>query len=171
VSELYRIRSATDRDTGFVLKTWKLLAVETPPLNLFFNKTLLLAVFNAAVERLFDGSTCRIACSPDDESTILGFAVANPHEHLLHFIYTKSVYRRFGIANALLKQFPGCTVATMWSRMAEDLGPERGFTYKPSRAWPTATADTNGDSSDSKAEAHRLRGPGTRNQHEDRRGR
>jgi GNAT superfamily N-acetyltransferase len=133
--------AASSSDRGFVLKTWKMQFLEVPPLDVVRDRARMFAVYNDPIDAIYEASTCRLACSVDDADTILGCLVVAPGRGLVHFVYTKPVYRRFGIARRLLEEFPACKTATMWSRMVEDIAPSRGFTYKPSQAWPSANAD------------------------------
>lgn len=50
--------------------------------------------------------TALVACFKDDPTQIMGWLVGQPdHSNTLDYVFTKSIYRRFGIATALLKQF------------------------------------------------------------------
>lgn len=137
----FTIRDAAPSDEAFIQKSWKLQMAASPLLDVFRNKTLVFAVYSEPLDALYARSTVRVACAKDDADAILGYVVTDPTKGLIHFVYVKSVYRRFGIATALLAEFQQCKAATTWSAMVEDIAPSRGYSYTPSRVWPNAKAD------------------------------
>lgn len=49
-----------------------------------------------------ESSTAIVACLPDDEDIILGFAITEPQ--IVHFVYVKADWRNQGIAKEMLKE-------------------------------------------------------------------
>lgn len=153
------IRDSTPADEGFILRTWKMQLLDTEPLRSIdahvnrvarsderrsegepVPRNAVLASLNLLLDQTLAESRCRVACAPDNPDTILAFVIGRPEPRrsgALHCVYTKSVYRRMGLATTLLLDtgIDQCRAATMWSRFAETYGPRHGYTYEPSRLW------------------------------------
>lgn len=74
----------------------------------------------------------RIAAPPDDDFTILGFAVVEPGT--IHMVYVKAAFRRLGLARALLGEIqPKQSTFTYWTKDVQDWLWEkyRGIKYNP----------------------------------------
>lgn len=75
-----------------------------------------------------------IACLKDDPDVIIGFALAEPGEYVLHYMYVKRAFRRFGVATEILGymglELSRCTV----THVTDDL-----LTISKSKQYPNLT--------------------------------
>ncbi len=76
-----------------------------------------------------------IACLDDDPRVIVGFILAEPLADILHYVYVKQAFRRFGVAKRLLAHLElsldVCTV-THWTSDMASIGAKRpGMIYNP----------------------------------------
>ncbi len=108
------VRLATDEDLRFVASTWfrsvleSGVAVNQMPFNIFREG------MEANIQRLLKRSTTRVAFATEVPDEILGYAVLDAVKDrapgieglvsvpVCHHIYTKSAYRRQGVARSLL---------------------------------------------------------------------
>ena len=82
--------------------------------------------FRKFIEQKLPQVEVRVACLPDDPDVILGYCLFNGP--VLHWIYTKKPWRKFGIARSLLPQ--GVTHVTHLSKLGEKLKPKE-WVYNP----------------------------------------
>lgn len=90
------------------------------------------------LERLLEapGSRMIVACMEDAPEVIIGFALAG-HERLLHYVYVKRPFRKFGVARKMLEHLdisPSDCVTSHWTDDAtEILRAKRlhGLVYNP----------------------------------------
>jgi len=98
----FSIREAQKADKPFVQSTW-LKNYESSDFASCIKKTIYQDRHRAVTERLLGGAKVHtlIATPPDDDLTILAFAVLE-HPDVLHYVYTKASFRNFGIARDLV---------------------------------------------------------------------
>lgn len=114
-------RSGRPSDRPFVLESWQAsnstttLGREMGPRYVSEQKTLC----NAILDR--PTTAVRVACLPDDDDAIMGYAVVGHLDTLLpkiYYVYVKSEARKLGIATTLLGDLRDRTVT---------------YTHKPAR--------------------------------------
>lgn len=99
------IREGAADDLDFIYSTWlknyyssSLFAKRTPRL-IFFKK------HHDVIDRLLErGAVVLVAAAEDDPNTIIGYLAYETEEPCVHFLYTKSSFRGFGVARALLEK-------------------------------------------------------------------
>ena len=100
-----KIRPFRPEDTNLVMDTW---------LRSFFanqsgyreDSKIFFSHHQKQIEKLNNEGKiiCQVACLPDDEDIILGFAVFGL-DYTLHYIAVKETFKRLGVAKMLLKSF------------------------------------------------------------------
>ena len=100
-----KIRDFKQEDVSFVLDFWlknyyKFGTGYKPSWTIFFKYHQAQIIKLNSEGKLI----CQIACLPDDEDVILGFAVYGV-DYSLHYIGVKESFKRLGIAKTLLKKF------------------------------------------------------------------
>lgn len=123
-----RIRAFCETDTNFVLNSWLRHNRTAEPYAqmqsdiYYYNHQLLIGSIarNAAIW---------LACAEDNPDEIWGYICAEPgpeHSLVVHYIYIKQRWRKFGFAKQLLAAAgwrPGMQIwASHWSDKAEQLG-------------------------------------------------
>lgn len=129
----FTIRSARVSDHKFILASWQegiyygaeeifLPRSDKGPLGFRIVQPGAIAVTRFGFNRLYpailegilkDANTeARVACLPDDEDVILGYALFGIPE-VLHWIFVKQAWRRFGIAVSLVDERQISTVSHM----------------------------------------------------------
>ena len=127
-----KIRKANESDKAFVLATW----LRSYYNGSSFGAELLPSVYfkwhHALLEAFWDRPTgyVMIACNPEDEHQIYGWAALEQslHGQLAHYVYVKPAFRQMGISKALLPTVE--TVATHVTRLGKRLFPQH-WTYNP----------------------------------------
>lgn len=74
------------------------------------------------IQNLLESSYVLVLCNPENEDHIFGYIVYQPYnEHVIvHFLYIKSLYRRFGLAKKLLSDITDIKNKTIYaSHMTE----------------------------------------------------
>jgi GNAT superfamily N-acetyltransferase len=122
------IREYKPEDRSFIISTWlkgnySQMAAYRVAAN-YFVKPVSEAYFKhhgAIIERILNDPTTTIfvACNEEDQGQIFGYAIMG--DDCFHWVYTKQVYRRNGIAKKLLEacDFSECSIA---SHMSNDFG-------------------------------------------------
>lgn len=120
-----------DGDLGYIIDTWRQGLAAKSSLAKFDRDVYfrLMARHIKALSRE-PGALVRIACDPENENTILGFAVLTGDE--LHYVYVREALRKHGIARLLLDGLAVKTYAFRTDVGTGRLKPqERGWTYAP----------------------------------------
>lgn len=124
---MIKLRPANSGDTNFILATWLKSNREcgitrpVPESRLYYQK------HQAAIKDALEHSTAWVATSDDDDQ-ILGYVVHSGD--CAHYVYVKTVFRKYGLANKLLDQ---CGKLTRFSHVTKytQLFKRRGLTYDP----------------------------------------
>ena len=97
-------------------------------------KDLFFAEHHRLIERIFERDpVVRLAVLPDDHDVVLGWVVGTPG--IVHYVYVKPSFRRYGIARALLKPFGDKFTYTHATYVLRDLYPRLdGCVYNPYEA-------------------------------------
>jgi GNAT superfamily N-acetyltransferase len=124
-------------DRGFIIKSWLRHLKPTkdtgiraiPPFNSFSTEDL--SHHKKIIARLLELAPPIIACSADVPEQILAWCCAeirqaeSGDEYVMHFLYTKSAFRKRGIAAGLLDfAFPGFGEQTIYTTF-----PSRGYRH------------------------------------------
>lgn len=126
-----KIRIGLESDIDYVFSAWKkVMRAATHrrcPNDLFFRchqQVISNILVDPKVKTL-------IACNNQDEDQIYGFIVGNADT--LHFIYTKQIFRRLGIAKKLLDSLTpkGIVQFTQYPATFEKMIHLRDFVYNP----------------------------------------
>lgn len=132
----FRIRDARDADFGFILDTWRRSFEGSPAVN-NADKTHLQTEMAITVGRAIkrQGAIVRVACDPEDDDVLIGWAAANERE--LHYVYVRGGepdrnMRGMGIARALIEPLKIRTYTFRTQAGERRLKPrERGWSYTP----------------------------------------
>ncbi len=103
-------RLPTPEDLAFVLRAWLLGARESGWGPMCIN-SVWYEFQQKLIGDLAARPNCRllVACNPTDPSQLYGFACGEPATEgralVMHWVYVKQTFRRFGIGKQLLKEF------------------------------------------------------------------
>lgn len=102
----YVIRNFKADDLPFIMSTWLkgLYYGET-----FYSdvpKQIFMDNYKKFLIAILERSIVKIACSPEDENQIFGYSVLSKDFTTIHWVFVKSLYRKKGIAKALVPQYP-----------------------------------------------------------------
>lgn len=103
---MYRVRPAIATDINFVYACWLRSYKDSSPISKFIERKSFFPAYQKILDRILanpDTKVC-VACKDDDEDLLYGFIVFAPK--LVHFVYVKEDFRRFGIARRLSEQIP-----------------------------------------------------------------
>lgn len=100
---MIKIRRSLPSDEAFILKCW-IKGYGKSPYALDMDKEEYFARFTPHAQALLKYAEVVVAVSAEDEDQILSFAVyeRTPTSLIVHYIYTKQIFRRIGIARQLL---------------------------------------------------------------------
>lgn len=96
----YIIRDAKGADLNFIYDTW-LNSYRNSEIGLKCGTTVFFDNYRFVLDQIFEKSKILIACLPDNEDVILGYASAAKPD-TLHYVFVKEAFRRLGISNALI---------------------------------------------------------------------
>jgi GNAT superfamily N-acetyltransferase len=91
------VRAFAESDRNFIRSSW-LRSYRT--LAQYVERELYFAVHHRLIDALLERSDCFVAASREDSDHVLAYAVGVPG--VLHYAYTKSAYRRQGLARRLV---------------------------------------------------------------------
>jgi len=101
------IRQMQETDKPLVYSSWlrsfREVSTSIPKEIYFKNQTKL-------IDKIFECSTVWVACNSEDSEQLFGYVVhqlAPGDISVVHYIYVKHPYRRFGIGSSLMKPFIG----------------------------------------------------------------
>lgn len=83
------------------------------------DKSVFMTKYKQVLIQLLIKSECKIACMKEDQDQVLGYAIYQPG--ILHYVFVKPAFRKFGIAKMLVpKETVYCTHLT---KIAKQLKP------------------------------------------------
>lgn len=131
-----RIRKAYESDAPFVYKSW---VQSYQGQNRDIPKKALSKMHKGVIKRLLENSTTIVACgnTPETENDIYSWLTARRTSKFLvvHFAYTKAPFRKWGLANALMKVFEykqgEAILASHKSYIIKELKPRHNIMYVP----------------------------------------
>lgn len=96
------IRPKTEQDKNFITKSY--LGCQRI-LNKNLTNTIFYDIYNPLAHLLFDQTEILIAANQEDPWQIFAFlSFSNQEDPIIHFAYTKSIYRNFGLMRSLAKK-------------------------------------------------------------------
>jgi len=124
------LRPAVETDLGLIFSSWlKSYWATRPPemtavaSGLYFSDQ----GHHGVIERILGRTGAIVAHVPDDPDTIMGWACIE--DDCLHYVYVREIWRRKGVAKALVGAVPVATVSHLTPEIAR-LG---AFRYDPYR--------------------------------------
>lgn len=95
-----KTRAVLPSDMPFIYSTWLRGLYYASPFWAEVDKDLFFSTYSRVVETLVARSTVVVACLPDDDDVILGYAVAEGP--VLHWVQIKEPWRKQGLAKHLV---------------------------------------------------------------------
>jgi GNAT superfamily N-acetyltransferase len=124
-----KIRAGQPGDRAYTLRSWLSSHNHAPIARALGN-----AYYRAwapVVERQLARSTLRIACMADEPGAIVGFAVLQPAENLIHYVCVREKWRRKGVASLLLADWLQRTDQKYTHTPPPHIKVPFGWTYAP----------------------------------------
>lgn len=147
MSAPFRLRLATAQDHASIYSDWLRSARQARAYQ-GISSTVYFFWMHVLIEQLLeDPHTCTwlVACAADDPTKIYGWlcgqratTTAAGDQAIVHYVYTKRLYRRVGVATALLKSFVGTApalVTTSRSESGDALLGRRVHVFNPFLLW------------------------------------
>lgn len=80
-----------------------------------------MSAYRLVAERFYGSANylVAVACLPEDPDVILGFSIVSVDGTILHWVYVKKKWRRYGIATKLVP--PQVTTVTHLNKLGDDL--------------------------------------------------
>ena len=131
-----KARPVTDSDIAFVFNSWLKSYRSTGTLCKKVVNTVYYENHHKILQKIMQRATCIVACDPEDPGKIYGYIVGEyiSNVFVLHYVYVKHTFRKFGIGTYLLNQFkltPGAKCYTHQTDTAERLAGKYGMMYHP----------------------------------------
>lgn len=105
-------------DLAFIMASWLQSYFRTSNYTKDVSEPIYYAEHRKVVETILSRPETRVevACNPDDNKQIYGYAVTEAHHALriVHYVFVKRLFRDFGIAKALL---PFCSEPCLVSHL------------------------------------------------------
>lgn len=100
----FAVRPARRTDAHFIASSW-LKSYRDSPATAAVPSQTFYYWHHRVIEVVLARAAVLVACDPDDPDTIVGWACAEamPGALVLHYVYVKHAFRRFGIARALVR--------------------------------------------------------------------
>jgi hypothetical protein len=115
----FDIRAARGSDLNFIFDTFKLAM----KFDSMLGKSVKPSVFNREFPKVIDfllehGETI-VACLKEDPHIIVGYMIYEPET--VHFIFVKQVFRRMGVAKALIQKAFGASGPTTYTNKTKSI--------------------------------------------------
>lgn len=138
------IRPLRDSDMNLVLSTWmvslfsayeyyakRIYGGDVQSIRPFPSKGIFFKGHEAKIKALLlvPSSKCLVCVAPDDDNQIIGWVVFD--RDTVHYCYVKNVFRKMGVARALMAQATGAQFYSHHTNHAKYLS--KGLTYDPYR--------------------------------------
>lgn len=126
-------RDAKPDDLAFILSSW-LKSHRQVGDNAWMANDVYYAIHRARFTTALHQRVV-VACDPEHEDQILGWACAGLDGHTVHYVYVKQVFRRFGLARRLVDRVTdgGTFIATHVGVAHDALRTKFHVIYDPSR--------------------------------------
>lgn len=127
------VRLSCESDESFVLSTWKESLAESSMYKLCRRRKLM-AMLSERCDSLYKDSRVTVACDPENEDVIIGWACISPETNVAHYVYIRPDFRRHGVASLLLGGLKEPIVCSHWTSAAEMIQPIGRLIYCASSA-------------------------------------
>ena len=139
---LWHLRAPKAADASFIFNSW-LKSFRDAPAVANMTHTVYYREVHRCIEEVFRSPNARVvmACDPAEEDVIFGYGVGEVIDDVfvVHFIYTKHSFRRFGMATALEQELlknPHSSVAySVHTKGCGLLIRAREYLYNPFYFW------------------------------------
>lgn len=124
-------RNALPDDISFIYSTWLKSYRTGSGLGLASGKHAYFLLYNSIIDQILkrDGVIPTIAADPGEPQVIYGYLVAEPG--VVHYIYVKEAFRKFGIASDLYKRCGKPKIITHRTREITPLLEKYALTCNP----------------------------------------
>lgn len=121
-SEMITVRPANKDDKAFIYATWLRGLYYGNPWFTMIHKKSYMDSYHNILDQLFKkpGLVVNVACLKDDQELILGYSATE--QDILHWVFVKQAWRRFGIAKQLIPK--DTKVITHVTTMSEKIRPK-----------------------------------------------
>ncbi len=118
---LYSIRLTELTDKNFVISSFLRSVYHDGSWFSKIPEKIFMTTYRLVAERLYSSPQClvAIACLPEDPDVILGFSIVSIDGTILHWVYVKKKWRRYGIASKLIP--PTVTTVTHLNQLGDEL--------------------------------------------------
>ena len=123
------IRQASADDVALVTSSW-LESHREQGDNRWMSNAVYFAVHRPRMVGILDRASVAVACNPDDAWHIYGWLAH--HGAVVHYAYTKHVFRRMGVFDRLHEYAGRPSVATHTGHLYPKLAKRYGFRFDPS---------------------------------------
>ena len=109
-------RLVQPEDIPFLYSTWLNSYRNDSETGLSVRKSIFFESYRLILDYILQKNTTKVlvACKPDEPNVIYGYMVAEPSDNVLHYVFVKEAFQRFGIANSLQQQlFPNTSSGTV----------------------------------------------------------
>lgn len=98
-------RPATEADYNFIEQTWIKSLQQEPSFFQFCPKSLFNREYSRRIRLICSKAKISIAHDPNDPESIYAYIVAETSLPVIHYVYTKKIYRNQRIARALIEDY------------------------------------------------------------------
>lgn len=121
MSEQFIVVDGVGDARNLIYATWLRCYQTNSPAAKNIHKDTFFAEHHLVLDAIFDRNpTVKLAVLPDDPSVVLGWSVTEG-EDLVHFVYVKPAFRKYGLATALLGHVKQPFTYTHWTYVLRDL--------------------------------------------------
>jgi hypothetical protein len=130
-SDLIEIRSLLPEDKNFILATFLKGLYYGDSYYSEMKKSDFMLQYRDIVEEILNYSkdSARIACLKEDPNVILGYALINQENSILHFVFVKKSWRSIGIAKSLVPET--VTTVTHLTKPGLSIMKSKGLVFNP----------------------------------------
>lgn len=97
-----KIRLPVPEDIAFIYATWLNSYCHDSYLGKSVRSSIFHKEYKEVIDRIIQESSALVACHTDDENVLFGYLIYK--DNTAHYSFVKEAFRRFGIAELLLKE-------------------------------------------------------------------
>lgn len=102
----YEIRDYKPEDKAFIMATFLRGLYYGDSWFGLMPKDIFMANYKLIAEAILNKHQVKVACLCEDKDVILGYSIVSKDLATIHWVFVKSLFRKKGIAKALLPKFP-----------------------------------------------------------------
>ena len=125
----FTYRPFLEADTNFILNSW-LKSYRSSGVTEHIPSTIYFTEHKKTVLRLMEDAKILVCCNPEDEEQIFGWTCYE-EPLIIHFIYVKYPYRKFGMAKSLYNTIGSPTITSHLPRSYSELKKKYNLIYNP----------------------------------------